>query len=385
MFIASISLLLCLAGWLLVLARAILSLRAHREFQRFGLPDAPAEWPRVSILVPARNEEEILETSLRSLLALDYPDFEVLLVNDHSTDRTGEIARRIAAEDNRLRVIEAADLPPGWVGKPWALHQAAQAARGDWLLMTDADILHRPNSVRKAMGFALARRIDLFSLLPGLDCESFWERVVLPPIGLLFAALFPVYRCNDPRSNLVLAAGAFILVRTRVYQDVGGHESIRNEMVDDVGIGRQVKRRGYKIWLAYDEGLVRTRMYSSLAEIWEGFSKNFYPASNFSAPKMLGGMFLWTSMVLLPPAFLCVGPSAGIPFVLAAAVTGLMAILYAGTLLQFRLPVRHVFTLPLGTVMLHAIAFSSFYRYRFGRGLAWKGRTYANLEEPPTR
>lgn len=235
--------------------------------------------PFLSIVVPARNEERQIETCVRSLLAQQYPEFEVIVVDDRSTDATTTILERVAAEHSRLRVIHGKALPDGWVGKPWALAQGAHAARGARLLFTDADTEHQPQACASAMRYALAKDAHFLSLLPTQRFETPAERVFLPTILWMIAfGIGSLDAINDPkRLDAAIFNGQYILCERKAFEAIGGHERVRSSIAEDYDLARIVKRDGrFRSMLVGAAGLVHTRMYRSFREIWDGFSKNLY-------------------------------------------------------------------------------------------------------------
>lgn len=376
--------LLALAVWLRLLWVGI----RHLLTQRGALLNAAtapataesAALPMVSILVPARNEERSLRECLSSLLALDYPRYEVIFVNDHSSDRTGQIARDLSS-DQRLRCMAAPDLPAGWAGKNWALHNAGRVANGDLLLMTDADIRHHPLSLRRAVEALQARRVDLLSLLPQVICRSFWERVMMPIFGMLVTTRAPIYASNDPARRTVLVAGGFILIRRDVYAAVGGHEAIRGEIVEDLSLGGLVKSRGYRLWTTGTEDLIWTRMYYGIGGVWSGLSKNFYAHFRYSPVRVATALAVLAAIGLVPPASLAlfVMPSSG-GLARAIAVV-LVLMMYAGaigTTRKMHLPLSASVAFPAGCLLYILIGLNSF-RHAYTGGPAWKGRRYGTI------
>ncbi|MGH9901792.1 MAG: glycosyltransferase family 2 protein, partial [Pyrinomonadaceae bacterium] len=216
-------------GWL---AGAFLTLRGlyrQRPLAPVAGEDLTGEdAPFVSVLVPARNEEHrVLEPAIHSMLAQDYGRFEVVAVNDRSTDATGPILRSLALRDGRLRVIDGVEPPAGWLGKPHALQQALDAARGEWVLATDADVLFERRALRTAVAHALRGRYDAVTLLPHVDCLSFWERIFMPVFGWFMLLKMPLERVNDPRRREALGVGGFFLMRRGVLEGIGGYHAVR--------------------------------------------------------------------------------------------------------------------------------------------------------------
>src|SRR5688572_16257559 len=259
-----------------------LGLSALRQQQKVPPVDALGEraptpggkWPLVSVIVPARNEERNLPRLLPGLLKQCYPNYEVIVVDDASTDSTPRILREWDGRSERLRVVYGEPLPEGWRGKPWAMCQGARAARGDWLLFTDADTQHSPLSVSSSVAYALRRKIDLLSILPHSELVTPAERVIMPTAHMGIANLYPAYLVNDPKSKRAIANGQYILIRRAAYDGVGGIERVKDKIAEDLEFAEVVKGEGYRLYLADGRHLMSVRMYTNLAEIWEGWSKN---------------------------------------------------------------------------------------------------------------
>lgn len=231
--------------------------------------------PRASILVPARNEQENIAACLESLLAQG-DEFEIIVADDSSEDRTAEIVGELAARHARVGLINVPALPEGWLGKNHALHVAVQQARADWLLFTDADTRHEPGQLAKVIARAERDGIALLSFSPEQITETWWERAVIPIIYAMLSQLFDFNRVNDPADAQAAANGQYILMRRSAYDDVGGHASIRNEVLEDVLLARRVKQAGRRIWFGPGENVVCTRMYRRFGDMWQGWTKNLF-------------------------------------------------------------------------------------------------------------
>ncbi len=237
----------------------------------------PSTTPFVSILLPARNEEENLERVLSSLANQDYPAFEVLVLDDDSTDATGRIAASWSEHDHRVRVLQGDPLPPGWAGKPHACHQLAAAARGQLLLFIDADTVHQPHSVTAAVAELQRSGADLLTLLPHQVMGSFWEKLLLPLlyfVALTFLPMPLVAILRNPK--IAMGNGQFMLFRKEAYGKIGGHASVRTALVEDVWLARRIKEFGHRLVIRDGASLVSCRMYRSLRDVWQGFSKNLF-------------------------------------------------------------------------------------------------------------
>jgi chlorobactene glucosyltransferase len=351
-----------------------------------SLSDAPPASGRlVSIIVPARNEEDNLPVLLASLLESHYAPFEVLVVDDRSTDGTAAVARAFGARDPRVRLVEGAELPAGWFGKPWACAQGYRAARGDLLLFTDADTRHAPELLGRAVGALEASHCDLVTAMGRMICGSFWERVIMPIITALLAIRFHPAVVNRARTaSAVIANGQFILVTRESYDAVGTHEAVRHEVAEDLALAQHYFRAGRRQFFAFALTLLGTRMYSSLTGLVEGWSKNVYvggrrsypdePVRRALIPAMFGlGALFW----LAPPIVLLLALTGVMPGWLgpAALATGLSAVFWIVFDAGFGITPLYGVTYPLGVLMVAWIFARS--TRRGERRIEWRGRTYS--------
>lgn len=361
-----------------------------------NLSDAPADvGPPVSVVVPARNEAATIATVVRSVLASTYRPLELLVVDDRSTDDTAALVERLAAEDGRVRLVRGEPLPPGWYGKPWACLQGYRAARGDLILFTDADTSHHPELLARAVGALRAEGADLLTVAPRQLSVTFWERVVMPQIWLLLALRYHPARVNRARRERdVIANGQFILVPRRSYEAVGTHEIVRAEVAEDLALAQAFHRAGRRIHFAFAERLMETRMYRSLPEMIEGWSKNMYlggrrsfpgePLLQALVPIMLVAAFAFW---LVPPAVLALTAAAGEPSLAAALATALSALFWMLISAGMRIPAWYGLLYPLGALIALYIGARS--AWRGGRRVEWRGRAYTESGEvsvdPPPR
>ncbi len=345
--------------------------------------------PKVSIIVPARDEESVVGTALESFLKLEYPDYEVILVDDDSTDRTGEIAdewARRPESGGKLKVIHNHELPPGWRGKVHALHRAAQAASGEWLLATDADVVFHPAILRLAMARAMQEDAALVSLFPELEFGTMAERIVLPGFVFLLAMVFPLRLINNPKSSRALAAGAFILMRRADFQALGGYEALRGTVIEDVRTAEMFKQGGRRICASLTRGLFRTRMYHGWREIWEGLSRSAFEGTGFSLVRVLAAVFVGNTLAVLPWAAGAVLTARDlgfglalkddVPLLLALTVCVPATLVYLPYLIFLRISPLFVFTLPAAALFYSGVAIHSAWMSVVGHGVPWKGRRY---------
>ena len=377
--------------WLRV-ARAVRGLQ--HALVELPTADSTGSGSFVSIVVPARNEELVIDRCVRSLLAQRYGNFEVIALNDRSTDRTRGRLEAIAATEEPLRILDGEPLPEGWVGKCWAAFQAAQAAHGDWLLFVDADTYYQPAALASAVAFAERHQVDLLSLGPRQELGTFWERALLPAIfGIILTAGGPISEVNDPTRPLAKAIGQFMLFRTSTYWAIGGHETVKDEIVDDFALARRVKGTGHHLRLASGRDLVSTRMYHSLPEIWEGFSKNSYAEARRQPTGVVEAIVLPWLTIALPPLF---GARALSRLLTRRRASWLelsiliQSALQIGMLMDFavqavrlvRLSPFWALTVPPGLLFFSAVMVNSTLRVLSGRGVTWKGRSYGLRPQP---
>jgi chlorobactene glucosyltransferase len=341
--------------------------------------------PLISVIVPARNERRNIQRCLQALLDQDYPHFELIVIDDRSTDETPQILTELEQADPRLRVIHGVELPDGWAGKPHALVQSAAIARGDWLCFVDADTFASPGLLGSTYHLALQLHADMVSILTEQILGSFWERTILPLVFLGLSFGFPAERVNDPSKPDAIANGQYILIKRKVYEAIGGHTAVKHRVDEDKALAILVKRAGFRLVLADGRQVARTRMYTSLPEMWEGWTKNIYLGLLDKLWLLLFGALLGLVVSFLLPLWLIGGlfwlaSGAGMA---AALVTGEAIVLWAYLLWKrlqasraFGIPAWYSFTFPLGALIFTAMMVVSAFNVISGRGVLWKGRRY---------
>jgi chlorobactene glucosyltransferase len=352
----------------------------------------PAHAPLISVCIPARNEERNIRACVESILAQDYPNFEVIVLDDRSTDATPEILRQLSAPDGRLKVIQGPDLPKGWAGKPHALFQASAASRGlpgAWLCFVDADTFLSPATLSSCYTKAIETKADMFTIMTFQILGSFWERAVMPIVMTALSVGFSPRKVNDPNSKDAIANGQFILIKRSVYDAIGGHESVKDQIVEDKAISEQVKWNGYRLIVADGHSVARTRMYTSLHEMWEGWTKNIYLGLSDRSSLMLLGVF-GAFLALVAALILPLWPVLGIIWywqgggwlaltIIAQALILWTIVIYARTRVASGMGISpwYALTLPLGAAVFAAMMFNSTWKVLSGKGVTWKGRMYA--------
>jgi chlorobactene glucosyltransferase len=363
----------------LLLGNSLLNAWSFRKPRAFVATGGDQILPLISILVPARNEERSIAACVESLLAMNYPNFEVLVLDDHSTDETYPILCRLRDRDPRLRVLVGAELLEGWYGKPNACWQLAQAARGEYLLMTDADCEFAPDTLLLALGAITANHADVISLSPDLVCESFWERLIIPLQYMIIFAFLPSYMIRHSRHHWFAAAhGAFFFLRRETYFDLDGHRAVRQELAEDIKFAQHVKKSGKTLWYGDGSRAYSVRMYHNLAEIWSGFSKNAFPAFDKNLPLFTSTLMMLALVFVLPPIFAFWGWAHGrdwawLPLFVYLSMVGMRLCLSA----RFRQDgILEALLHPFAWAAVIGIGINSARLALSKHGATWKGRAY---------
>jgi Glycosyltransferases, probably involved in cell wall biogenesis len=367
--------------WLAALLQTVLNLKLIPKLRE---GEAPRNELFVSVVIPARDEERTIGETVQCLLAQRYANFEVIVVNDRSSDRTGEILGTIARESDRLRVVEGVEPPAGWLGKPWALQQGASAARGELLLFVDADIIYAPAALAAAVAYLERTGVAFVALFPYFEMKGFWENVLMPLLPMTGFVFAPAWLASRVRNeNLAMGGGPGNLIRRPVYDAISQHESLKNAVIDDIGLARRVHRAGHAVSFVRADDMVSVRMYHGFREIIDGFTKNVYKVID-SIPvvmaMMIGGLAVIAFPYILALAGLVRLTSGGVPtdaelasFVAIALITltrvvMFRALRYSTTAALFAYPL----SLAVGTYLLARSTFLTGLRGR----VTWRGRTY---------
>ena len=385
-------LILLLIPWIAVGLFAAFCVRIPRELDPLD-GERVEDPPLVSVVIPARNEEANIGGCVSSLAASDYPSFEILVVDDQSSDRTVEIVESLSSGNaSELRLIRGRPLPDGWFGKPWACWQGAEAARGDLLLFADADTAHGPGLLRQSVRGLREEGADVLTLIGRQVMGSFWERLLQPQFFMLLAFRFP--RTGTPKKphqwKHAIANGQYLLFHREAYHASGGHEAVAGEVVEDLRLAQLLVRGGWKL-VVRGADRFQTRMYRSLGDLVEGWSKNVATgALQSTAPWLLPfilpislavGFTLW----LVPPATLSWAVftgNQGTPLAWGAVTTGLAVLVWSRASVLLKGNPLYGFLYPLGSVLAGYIFLKS---WRRGASIQWKGRSYQMAREARTR
>lgn len=339
---------------------------------------SPQPAPRLSIIVAARNEAEHIEAAVGSLLALDYPEYEVLAVNDRSTDRTGELLDRLAAQSPLLRVLHVAELPPGWLGKPHAMGLAAEQATGDWLLFTDADVSFRPDALRRALVCAEETGADHLVLFPTALMHSLSERMMFAFFPTLVVFGHRPWKVADPRTRDYVGMGAFNMVRRSVYEALNVRLALRMDVLDDMKLGKLVKKGGYAQRVAAGYGLLSLRWGHGALGVLDNLTKNLFALMLYRWPRTLGAAFLLLLLNLGPFAGLAFAPGwARLGYALAVAA---LVLIYLGMSRYSRISPLYVVLHPVSTLLFAGTLLRSMLLTLARGGVVWRGTKYP-LEE----
>jgi len=348
----------------------------------------PSNPPLISICVPARNEERNIRACVEAILNQDYPNIEVIVLDDRSTDSTLTQLAEIASLDSRLLPVSGTDLPEGWAGKPFALFQASAVARGEWLCFVDADTFLAPQAISSCYSKAIETKADMFTTMNKQILGSFWEKVVMPLVMTALSVGFSPRKVNDPNTRDAIANGQFIMIRRSVYDAIGGHEKVKDQIVEDKAISEQVKWNGHRLVVADGSQVISTRMYTSLPSMWEGWTKNIYLGLSDHPSMLLLGAFGATLSViaaLFLPLWTLLGANwlfnGGTWLAIAVIVQSLLV---WGWLIYFRAQVArkmnisawYALTTPLGAGVFAAMMLTSAWKVLSGQGVTWRGRKY---------
>lgn len=360
-------------GWLVL---AIVVPRGNRRLRRLAaLADPPpARWPRVSVVFAARNEGHTVDAAVTTMLALDYPDWELVAVNDRSEDDTGAVLDAHAAREPRLRVIHVGSLPPGWLGKTHALHLGAAGATGEFILFTDADIHFHPDVLRRAVAHAVAAQLDLLAAIPELHGHGHALGVCVNAFGLAFTAGLRPWLIPNPRSYSHGSVGAFGLVRTATYRALGGHEPLRLRPDDDIKLGRLFKTHGARCEMLLGRDSLWVAWYGSIGAMVHGLEKNSYAAADYRGWLIGLGAVACLLFFLWPLAAL--GLTQGAAWALHAAAVGLMLGLGCDQTRFTGGPWWHGLLLPLGAAVFGYAVVRSMVVTLWRRGIVWRGTFY---------
>jgi chlorobactene glucosyltransferase len=341
----------------------------------------PENLPFVSVLVPARNEEINISNVLTSLLEQEYPNYEIIVLNDSSEDRTGEIIAGLKTKYPQLRVLNGKSLEEGWTGKCFACRQLYEASKGEYIIFTDADTIHNKNSISGSVNIAMGTGADMLTLFPEMTMKTLSEKIAMPMLFFTIMLLLPMYFIDKKGFvKFSVGIGPFMMFRRSAYETIGTHESVRSAIVEDVWLGRKIKEHNLKLVAADGSDLLSVRMYRSAKDIWNGFSKNIFAGLNYSSFSLFAMILMYLLLFFVP--FILFAGQLSLQFSSrdVLILTGFQVLmLYLARFLiahRFRLGYLSAILHPLGALIVPVIAFNSWIWIKFRQGTNWKGRVY---------
>lgn len=366
----------------LILLNFIVNNIVYKDVSKFILPlQTLKKGLLVSVLIPARNEEKNIGRCLRSLSKQDYHNLEILVLDDNSSDGTSRIVGELSKKDTRIRLIRGRSLDRGWKGKSYACHQLSREATGEYFVFTDADTLHFPNSISSSLGALISDRLDALSVFPKQIMVSVHERIVVIFINLAVLALMPlgmIRKIRNPRISI--ANGQFILFKRSVYKTIGGHRSIKNDIIEDVAISKQVKKHGYRFMVFDGRKTIYCRMYDGFKGVIRGFSKFIFASMNYSVIKLGVVVSFIMLLFMLPVFFLPLGLYIFnwplIVNILILSQVSIILLIRIAMTFRFKSRFSDIFLHPLSMLYIAVLSVNSVYQAKFGRGIFWKDRFY---------
>ncbi|HRE42140.1 MAG TPA: glycosyltransferase family 2 protein [Ignavibacteria bacterium] len=336
---------------------------------------------KISVLIPVRNEENNILKCLNSVLNQEGVEFELIILNDNSTDNTANILKNIS--NQKVKIIHGKKLEQGWIGKNYACHQLWENSTGDYLLFIDADTEMKSGGLRSVMDFIQKEKPDLLSLMPEEETKTFWEKIIIPMLHFTFMNFLPIALVEKTKSKkLSMSNGQFMLFKRESYENCGGHKKLKNKIVEDVWFGRLMKQNGMKVIMANGIDVIKCRMYSNFREIWEGFSKNLFPGLSFSVLSLINIILIFGGCFVLPVLFLLTGLINGnSELILISGINVFIPVIIRFLqALKFNLPLAYSFLNFISCLMIILIGLNSLRILKFGKGSQWKGRIYQENE-----
>jgi len=378
---------LLIGGWILALAwfsrivEAALGVPGIADISKPQWDRRPAVPPRVSIIVPACNEEEDIEQCLRGLLAVDYENYEVIAVNDRSTDRTGEIMEKVAASPAAhgcLKIVHVNELPSGWLGKTHAMWSAGLQATGEWLLFTDADVLFKPDVLRRALSYGESEQADHVVVFPLIIMKRPGEKMMIAFFQTLFTFGHRPWRVADPNTDDHMGVGAFNMVRRTAYEIVGTYKALRMEVLDDMKLGKVIKKAGLRQRNVFGEDLISVRWAKGAMGVVDNLTKNFFAVLSFQWWRTVASAFGLFFLNLWP--FIGLWLAHGWVRLPYAIALGSMFLIYLGMSLRSSIPPYYFVLHPVSTVLFEYTLLRSMFLTLRNDGVTWRGTKYP-LEE----
>ena len=381
-----------IATWLYLVVYVVKSLKQTPLLDSFEKSTIIKNFPKVSIILPARNEEKYIARCLDSLLIQDYPNFEIIAINDSSTDRTEVIMQHYAARDPRILVVNAKSKPVGWVGKNWACYQGYLRATGNLLLFTDADTVHLPSTMSLSVKHLIFENLDALTAIPKLLCKDFWTKITLPMLSTFLYSRFSALRVNDPKTKIGYFFGSFFIISRRTYEKVGTHKAVRHEIIEDGALGGKVKEEKFMMKMVRGDNYIEAIWARDFHTLWHGLRRLMIPLYNQKrkrASLMAIAIFflLFEPFLLLPYSLLFLNIARDDIFSLILIVSDTMAcaIIIFSSFIQLRLSVfqnpLYALASPLGGAIISLSFITSIIDARKKGTVSWRGRQYTLNEK----
>jgi len=371
----------------LVLINFIINNILFKNINNFKLPESILKSPPlVSVLIPARNEEKNIRRILNSMIKQDYPNLEILVLDDGSTDATGQIVEKFAEKDSRVRLIKGGPLPKGWKGKCYACHQLSKVAKGEYFVFTDADTLHYPNSISGSLAALIKNKLDVTSIYPRQIAVTFSERMTIRFIHFAILSFMPLILVKHTKGPFFSTAiGQFFLFKRHVYEKIGGFESVKDEILEDINMSKQIKRCGFKIMVYDGSDSIFCRMYTNLPDVVKGFSRFIYAAFDCNFLMECIAIFFISLIFMVPFILLPLGififnwPAMLININIIQIL--LIFVIKIVLAIRFKERILDILFTPISVACIALIAMNSYIQSKFGKGVNWKDRTYSDSEE----
>lgn len=368
-----------IAGWV----HRYMRVKAVSGPEYFLLPGQDAVTgmqPLVSIFIPARNEEKNIRRCVESLLAQYYRNIEIIVADDRSTDKTGEIVAELAKHDKRVKLLRIESCPAGWSGKNHALFKAADHSQGQYFVFTDADTYHYPSCIGTALRYAMNHQVDMLSINPHLVTKSFWENVIMPIAGAALMIWYPLEKINNQSNHHSYANGQFILFKRDAYEQIGGHKSVKEELLEDLALAKKIKQTGRKLKVLWGPELYQTHMYSSLKDIWRGWVRIFSHGFEKSLFKVVMSMLIMGVFSIVPYLLMLYSliklPSTAVPVILMAVFYGFMLYIITYAYRVAKSNSWYATTHLLGCLMVFCILLHTGMTIILKRQIIWRGTSY---------
>ncbi|MCL6087835.1 MAG: glycosyltransferase family 2 protein [Actinobacteria bacterium] len=367
---------------IILLINFLINQHLFKEISFFKLTnETKDDLPLVSVLIPARNEEKNIERCIRSFLKQDYSNFEIVVLDDNSSDKTFNIVKKISVKNKNIKVFKGKQLPQGWLGKNFACHQLSRLAKGDYFIFTDADTYHLPNSISSSIAALLNNNLDALSPFPRQIMITIHERMALTFINFAILIFMPLALIKKSKNPLFCTGvGQYLLFKREAYFGMGGHSAVKGKILEDVHITKKTKEMGYKYMIFDGRKIVSCRMYRNFKQVLTGYTRFLFSAFDYNIFMMSTVLILVTMIFLLPYILLPLGLIVYhwsyqilILLILQIFIISLIRLINA---LRFRERVTDIFLHPLTIIYLIFMAANSFFQNKFGSGIYWKGRIY---------